>query len=179
LSYLSRMFRAARLEAALYQEVKQDKGAIFQALGIVILSSVAAGVGGSPKTEAGLEFILLGTLLGLASWFVWAYLIYFIGTRILPEPATVSDYGQLLRTIGFSSTPGIAHILGVLPDMTMAVFLVVSVWTLAAMVVAVRVALNYASALRAVAVCALGWLVQLAVFLLLSAFTGNPPAGPV
>ena len=121
--------------------------------------------------------ILLGTLLSLTSWFVWAFLIYFIGTRFLPESGTVADYGQLLRTIGFSSSPGIAHVLGVIPDTTQAVFLVVSVWTLVAMVVAVRVALSYSSSLRAATVCILGWLVQFLVFLLFSAFSGGPPAG--
>ena len=176
-SYLSRMIRAARLEAALYREVKEDRAAFAQAMGVVVLSSVAAGVGSSAKTNAGPELILLGTLLSLTSWFVWAFLIYFIGTRFLPESGTVADYGQLLRTIGFSSSPGIAHVLGVIPDTTQAVFLVVSVWTLVAMVVAVRVALSYSSSLRAATVCILGWLVQFVVFLLFTAFSGGPPAG--
>jgi hypothetical protein len=42
-----------------------------------------------------------------------------------------------------------------------------SVWMLAAMVVAVRQALDYRGTLRALSVCALGWLLQMIVFALL------------
>ena len=31
------------------------------------------------------------------------FLAYIIGTRLLPEPQTRADYGELLRTTGFSS----------------------------------------------------------------------------
>jgi hypothetical protein len=39
------MIRAAMLDTTVYEEVEQDKGAIGQAVVVVILSSVAAGVG--------------------------------------------------------------------------------------------------------------------------------------
>jgi len=48
------------------------------------------------------------------------------------------------------------------------------------MIIAVRVALNYTSTMRAVGVCAIGWLVQLFVLaLLMSLFGGSfvPGAG--
>ena len=40
-----RMIRAAKLEVTLYEEVEADKSALGQAMGVVILSSVAAGIG--------------------------------------------------------------------------------------------------------------------------------------
>jgi hypothetical protein len=177
-NYLDRMIRAARLDVNLYREVKEERQAFAQAMGLVILASVAAGVGASGKTGAGVGLILLGALFSLISWFVWAFLIYYIGTRFLPEPDTQGDYGQLLRTIGFSSAPGILNVLGVMPQVTVAVFFVVSVWSLVAMVVAVRVALNYSSSLRAAGVCAVGWILQLLVFVLFGSLFGKLPAGP-
>jgi hypothetical protein len=39
------MIRAAKLDATLYEEVEADKGAMGQAMAVVILSSVAAGIG--------------------------------------------------------------------------------------------------------------------------------------
>ena len=68
------------------------------------------------------------------------------------------DVPQLLRTIGFAATPGLFRVFGVLPALTIPVFALTAVWMLAAMVVAVRQALDFTSTLRALAVCILGWL---------------------
>ncbi len=46
-----------------------------------------------------------------------------------------------------------------MPGLHALVFLVTAVWMLVAMVIAVRQALDYQSTLRAVGVCAIGWLV--------------------
>jgi len=40
-----RIFRAAKLDANLYEEVEADKSALSQALIVVVLSSLAAGIG--------------------------------------------------------------------------------------------------------------------------------------
>lgn len=165
-SYLNRIIRAAKLDVSLYREVEADPGAILQAMGVVILASVAAGVGATPQTGAGLGLILLGSGSALASWFVWAFLTYFIGTRLLPEPQTRANYGQLLRTIGFASAPGIIRILGLIPGTTLFLFVASDIWMLVAMVIAVRVALNYSNTLRAVGVCAIGWLIATLIFVL-------------
>ena len=95
----------------------------------------------------------IGTAGALFSWFIWAALTYFIGTRILPEPTTRADIGELLRTTGFSSSPGLIRVLGLVPGFTAIVFLVSGVWMLTAMIIAVRQALDYQSTLRAVGVC--------------------------
>ena len=77
-----RMIRAAKLDIHLYEEVEADKQAMGQAMTVVILSSVAAGVG--TITSIGPLGFLLGTVAALVSWFVWAFLAYFIGTQIFP-----------------------------------------------------------------------------------------------
>ena len=46
-SITNRMIRAAKLDVTLYEEVEADMGAMGQAMGVVILSSVAAGIGTS------------------------------------------------------------------------------------------------------------------------------------
>jgi hypothetical protein len=116
----------------------------------------------------------LGTLSALLGWAVWAAITYFVGTRLLPEPQTKADYGELLRTIGFASAPGIIRILGIIPGLMGIVFLVAGVWMLVAMVIAVRQALDYHSTARAVGVCLIGWLVQLLILALIFAVTGVP-----
>src|SRR5206468_13093528 len=119
--------------------------------------------------------IALHAIAALAGWFIWAFLTYFIGTRILPEPQTSADLGQLLRTTGFSSSPGVLRILGVLPLIGGLMSLLVPVWMLAAMVVAVRQALDYRSTGRAFGVCFVGWAVYIIVSVMLVSLLGIRP----
>jgi hypothetical protein len=166
------MIRAARLDVSLYEEVEADKGALGQAVGVVVLSSIATGLGSVERT--GFGGLAGGTIAALTGWFVWAYLTYFIGTKLLPEPQTRADYGELLRTIGFSSSPGLIRILGVIPGLARIVFVVAAIWMLVAMVIAVRQALDYRSTLRAVGVCMIGWIVQGLILALLFSIFGGP-----
>ena len=164
-TFWDRIIRAAKLDAQLYEEVEADTGAMGQATGVVVLSSMAAGVGS--VGIGGLGGILVGTIAALIGWYVWAYLTYFIGTKFLPEPQTEADLGELLRTIGFSSSPGLIRVFGIIPGLAGPLFLVASIWMLVAMVIAVRQALDYESTSRAVGVCVIGWIVQLLILVLL------------
>lgn len=169
--FKNRIIRAAKLDPLLYEEVEADEGAMWQAMGVVVLSSVAAGVGSIASGRITLVF--LGTISALIGWYIWAYLTYFIGTKLLPEPQTESNPGELLRTIGFSSSPGLIRIFGIIPGLTGLIFWVAAFWMLVAMVIAVRQALDYQSTLRAVSVCAIGWVIQVSVLMLfLYAFGG-------
>jgi len=163
-SITDRMIRAAKLDVNLYEEVEADKGALGQAMGVVILSSVAAGIGTIGTT--GIKGLVLGTIVALVGWFIWAFMTYFIGTKLLPEPQTKADYGELLRTIGFSSSPGVLRVLGIIPILGATLNFIIGIWMLVAMVIAVRQALDYKSTWRAVGVCLIGWIVQMAIFAL-------------
>lgn len=138
---INRMMRAARLDAALYEEVEADQRAMKQAAVVVLLSGLAAGIGGLSK--AGPVSLVLGTGSAISGWLVWAFLAYVIGAKLFPEPTTKTDLGEMLRTIGFASSPGVVRAAGVIPGATDGVFLIAAVWMLAAMVVAVRQALDY------------------------------------
>ena len=170
-SFTDRMIRAAKLDVNLYEEVEADKSAMGQAMGVVILSSVAAGIG--TIGTIGLKGLVLGTIAALLGWFIWAFLTYFIGTKLLPEPQTKSDYGELLRTIGFSSSPGVLRVLGIIPLLGGILNLLTGIWMLVAMVIAVRQALDYKSTWRAAGVCLIGWIVQIAIFALLFGLVGG------
>jgi len=170
-SFKERIIRAAKLDVSLYEEVEADKGAMRQAMGVVVLSSIAAGIGSIGK--GGLGGILIGTIAALIGWYVWAYLTYLIGTKLLPGPQTKADAGELLRTIGFSSSPGLIRVLGIIPGVGGLVFLGASIWMLVAMVIAVRQALDYTSTLRAVGVCVIGWIIQMLILVLLFSILGG------
>jgi hypothetical protein len=157
-SFIQRVIGAAKLDVHIYEEVEADTTAMPQAMGVVALSSAAAGIGAiGQESNLGLFGGLLAALLG---WALWAGLTYFIGTRILPTSQTHADWGELLRTTGFAAAPGVLRILGIVPGLTGIVFFAAVVWMLAAFVVAVRQALDYTSTGRAVGVCLIGWLVN-------------------
>ena len=170
-SFKDRIIRAAKLDVNLYEEVEADKGAMGQAMGVVVLSSIAAGIGTIGR--GGFGGILIGTIAALIGWYVWAYLTYFVGTKLLPEPQTKTDPAELLRTIGFSSSPGLIRVLGIIPGLGSVVLLAASIWMLSAMVIAVRQALDYKSTLRAVGVCMIGWIIQTLILVLLFYILGG------
>ena len=156
--FTDRIVRASKLDVNLYEEVEADKSALTQAMGVVILSSLAAGLGSI--TSGGPTGVVMGTISALIGWLIWSYLTYIMGTKLLPTPETKADYRELLRTIGFSSSPGLIRILGIIPGLRGIVFLVAGIWMLVAMIIAVRQALDYQSTFRAVGVCIIGWIVQ-------------------
>jgi hypothetical protein len=173
LSFKDRMIGAAKLDAAVYEEVEADRGAMGQAMAVVVLSSLAAGIGS--MSTIGFRGLIVTTLMALVSWYIWAFLTFIVGTKLLPQPQTQADYGQLLRTIGFSSAPGILRVLGIIPFLSGILLVITSIWMLVAMVIAVRQALDYTSTWRAVGVCLIGWLIQSLAFWLLFSLTGAPP----
>lgn len=160
-TFSQRLIGAAKLNVHTYEEVEADTTAFGQAMIVVVLSSVAAGIGASGEGAPGL---LGGTIAALLAWFLWTWLTYLIGTRILPAPQTHADWGQLLRTTGFAAAPGILRVLGVVPLLMRPIFFITGVWMLAGFVIAVRQALDYTSTWRAVGVCLIGWLAYGAIF---------------
>jgi hypothetical protein len=166
-SLTERMLGAARLDAATYEEVEADQTATGQALLVVVAANLAAGIGAMRHMGPG--GLVVTTVVALVGWYVWAFVTYFVGTRWLPGPKTEADLGQLLRTLGFAATPGLIRVLGVVPGLGAPVAFVAALWMLAAMVVAVRQALDYDSTGRAIGVCLIGFVLYLVALFVLTA----------
>lgn len=173
-TFIQRLIGAATLDGHTYEEVEADRTATGQAGLVVLLSSLAAGFGSVGAGVFDVREIVIGTLGGVAGWVSWAALTYLIGTRLLPEPQTRANLGELLRTLAFAATPGLLRIVGAIPILRWPAFLVTAVWMLLAMVVAVRHALDYSSTARAVSVCVLGWALSLAVAAAIGIFFATP-----
>ncbi len=174
--FVERMIRAAKLDVQLYEEVEADRSAMGQAMGVVVLSSLAGGVGFMQGVDP--TGLLIGTGGSLVAWFIWSFMTYVIGTKLLPEPQTHVTYGQLLRTVGFSSAPGIIRFLGIIPGLGTIVNLLAGGWMLVTMIIAVRQALDYRSTYRAIGVCLIGWVI-LGILLAIILKMGETPPPPV
>ena len=155
-SMVERMIRASRLNVHIFEEVEADTSATKQALLVVAIVALATGIASLGTT--GLSGLFVGVVIAIAGWAFWAWIVYFIGTKILPSHSTHADWGQLARTLGFAQSPGIFRVLGLVPVVGIFIFLAASIWMLVAMVVAVRQALDYTSTWRAIAVVLLGFI---------------------
>ena len=153
-TFLQRLIGAAALDATIYEEVESDPGATAQAMAVVVLSSMAMGIGARGLGGNASTMALFG-VIALVTWAAWALLMFEIGTRLLPGRQTRSNPYELLRTLGFAATPGFAAVLASVPEVT-TVLVGTWLWMMAAMVVAVRQALDYEHTSRAVAVVLLG-----------------------
>lgn len=183
---LDRMFRAAKLDSSLYEEVEKDTKATNQAVLVVVIASICSGIGAAiaGQMTGGLSGLILGLVMGVVSalvgWFVWSFITYFIGTKLFKGPQTEATYGQLLRCIGFSDTPQILGILTFIPVLGWAISLLAAVWSLVAMVIGVRQALDFSTG-RAVATCIVGFIVLVIILALVAWLTGGlfapPPTG--
>lgn len=163
--FLRRVVGAAMLDPAIFEEIEADHSATPQALLVVVLASLAAGIGARGTSGAGpaLKFFAIGAILSVASWAVFAVLTYTIGTSLAPATDTRADVPELLRTLGFAAAPGLLQAFAIFSGVTIPVFAAAILWTLAASVIAVRQALDYTSTKRAVAVCGLAWLLSLLI----------------
>ena len=150
-----RLLGAAMLDAGMYEGIEADRKTTRQAMAVVLLSSLAAGIGSSDWLGTRIVTSVAVSALAVVMWSAWAMLVFQIGTRVLPGPETEADWGQLLRTTGFAAAPGLLQVFGVISPIRVPVFALATIWMFAAMVVGVRHALDYQSAGRAIAVCAL------------------------
>jgi hypothetical protein len=166
---------ASVLDVDTYEEVEADRSATTQALIVVVASSLAGGIGSAGFSGAGapvVQRVFFWSAVSLIAWAAWALLVFEIGGRLLPEPETRVDVGELMRTIGFSAAPGMLRVLGIVPVLAAPVFALTTLWMLIAMIVAVRQALDYRSTARAIGVCTLGLAFALIVAFVFGFFFG-------
>jgi hypothetical protein len=139
-SIIDRMIRAAKLEPHVYEEVEHDQSATGQAMLVVVLGVIAAGIG---ALGGGLGLFLGWAVVALIGWAVYAYVAYWVGTKIFKGPQTEATWGELLRTLGFASSPRVLLILGIIPVVGALIWLPVFVWWVIATVIAIRQALDF------------------------------------
>ena len=172
MNYLEKLYRAVILDSELYEEVEADKSLTRQALMTVALVAIIEGIFSLGAQDQGLFLGLSQAIFGsVTRWVIWAFFIAFVGTRILPEPETESNTGELLRTLGFAYAPGVFYVFASLPVIGSIVQLLVPLWQLAAMVIAVRQALDFSSTTRAIGVCVVAFFLMVLTLELFIMFT--------
>ena len=168
--FLNRIYRSIKIDPGVFDEVQKDKNATVAAGVVVVLSSLAAGVAAS---HLGAVNFYLAPALSLITWFVWAYIVYFVGVKLFPDSKTKTTHQALLRSIGFSSAPGMIRVLGFNENLMTVMFIGSAFWMIACMVVAVKQTLNYKSLWKALGVVVIAWFIQAFALVSILALTKN------
>ena len=172
---LRRMIGAAMLNGSVYEEIKADRGALAQAIAIVVLVTICGIVGDVLGSVIGDEeqsiqlvgAVLKGVLSGLLSWALWVTLLYFVGAVMLKTDNTDTNWSELGRVVGFAYTPGLLFLFSFLQGIGGVLGFIARIWILVAVVIGVRHALDYGNAERAILVsfiagiiAAIPWLIM-------------------
>jgi hypothetical protein len=157
MTFADRVKGVLLLDARTYEEIEADKTANGQALLVVIAASLAAGLGAG--IQLGVIGLLRETLGALVGWVMWAAVTWVIGAKLLPEPQTRTDMGELLRVIGYAYAPQLFAFFVFVPFIGVIISTIVAFWVLAATILAVRQALDYEKTWRAATVVLIGWLI--------------------
>ena len=147
-----RMVGAMTANEATFEEIERDPGALGQAVGVIVIASVAALIGNIFRGGGGIGSLIV-TLIGYA---IWAAVVVLVGTKLMPEPGTKADFQEAFRVVGFAAAPGVFHVIAIIPFLGPLLSFFIWLWSLVVMVIAVRVVLDYTSTARAVVVCIIG-----------------------
>lgn len=162
---VERMQGAAMLRVATYEEVEHDHTATGQAATVVAIAAVAQAIGSIGQGGPGVVSALFGQLFG---WAIWAGLTYLVGTRLFGGTA---DWGELLRTVGFSQAPLVLAVLGFIPLLGGFIRFALAIWVAVAGVIAVRQALDISTG-KAVATVLIAILPLLVIMAVLGSILG-------
>ena len=145
-----------------------------QSVIVVLAVTAAGGFAAMGVGLVGVAGFVTGAIMMLGGWLLWVSLIATIGTTALAEPQTRSSARELLRTMGFAAAPGVFLAFAAMRAVAPLVIAVVSIWMIAAAVVAVRQALDYRSTGRAIAVCALSWALSAGLLIAIGLLFARP-----
>lgn len=148
------------LDAGTFEDIEADRGSAMQSVLVLLAACLAGGFGSMGLGLIGPIGFATGAIVTLGGWLVWVSVIAVLGTTALAEPQTKSDLRELLRTLGFAAAPGVFLAFAAMSAIAPFVLVGVSIWMVAAAVLAVRQALDYRGTARAIAVCVIAWLLS-------------------
>ena len=138
-SIINRMLGAALLEPEPYQEAALTPSVKTQAVLVVIVTSIAVGLGGLGAGPVG---FVVAAIAGLAGWGVYAFVAYRVAIARFQVPPSVTIWGSTWRVLALASTPRLFLIFTLVPGIGFLVGLAVHAWLLIATVSALRPALD-------------------------------------
>ena len=171
---INRVVKAAMLDTEFYKEAEADTTLTQEALMVVILVSVAGAVGSfiggliGGNIGSALLALVVSVITGVATYYIWAYVTFFVGTQLFNATA---DAGELLRVLGYASGPRALSILSFIPCVGGLAALVGGIWSLVAGFIGVKEALDLDTTKTLITVV-IGWVIVAVITLAISAVMG-------
>ncbi len=173
-SMIANVRRAMSLDRSFYQEVAYNERYSQEALMVVIVASVLTGIGSFLGAVLGGNFLgaliglIVGVIMAVAGYYIWAYIVQFVGKAMFQGQATAP---QLLRTLGYAYGPTALAVLSFVPCIGPLIAFVGSLWSLVCGFFAVRETHKLSDG-QAIITVVVGWLVVLLISLVVGAVFG-------
>lgn len=155
------MFRAAKLDGSLFEEIINDPSTYAQSIWVVAILAMATGYGMFGR--AGVTAVNSCLVTTFFAWYFWAFSLYFVSTYLFRNSITKTDRKTIIRVVAFASAPGIFRLLGVIPQTSGILFIVTSLWIIAASVVGIKIAFKISHTGLAIFICTSTWLLSFIV----------------
>lgn len=166
-SFGTTLRNALVLNANFYENARNTPKNHRLARRIVILAAISRALGSAVIlliNRATLPWLVIAvTINGLSvvgGYYFWSLTILKIGQWLKPNSL---NYGELLIPIGFAYAPQALNFLTLIPLLGAPIERVLAIWSLLAVIVAVRQGLDISTS-RAALICLVGWpLIQVAI----------------
>ena len=163
MTFGERVVGALKLDANTFEDIERDPTAMGQAVAIIALAALAGSLGA--LWRLGFGSMLFSVCASLVGYLLWSVVVWAVGTKVMPDPATKADFAETFRTIAFAASPGLIGVITIVPLLGSVLYFlltpVIMIWSLIAMVVAVRQVLDYTETFKAVIVVLIGFAVYI------------------
>jgi hypothetical protein len=168
-SFQDRAIGAVRGQASTFAEVRNDPTAMNQAALIVLASGIAraASLVLSPFVLFGPVVAIGAVVTAVLGWAVGSFVLWAVGTKVIPGRITSVDVPTVLRTTGFAYVPMVAMALAFVPVLGSLIGLAAGLWCLYLIVLATREIFDYPDLVKAaIAVIAAAIVTAVAIMIL-------------
>jgi hypothetical protein len=169
-----RMQRAIVLDQPFFEQVVADASLQGQSVWAVAIYAMATAFG--TFSMIGGAAVNIGLITTILAWYIWAFSVFYFGTRLLGPMTDGADRKTIMRVIAFASAPGVIRLLGILPKTTMIILAASSIWILIAAVMGLKKVFTQTTTVKITMICVGTWcagtLFQLIVLVVLLAVFG-------
>lgn len=170
---IERILGVLRLDSQTFEDIEHDPSALTQAVLVVLAVALAGAISGLLSSiigEGQTFFAIIGPIVGaFVGWFLWALVVTLVGTVAFKGQA---DLNEMLRVTGFAYAPQLLNLLGFIPCLGALVTLVGWIWSLVAMVIAIRQGLDVDNT-TAIVTAVIGWIVVVVINIVIFAVFGG------
>jgi hypothetical protein len=133
---LLRMLGVIKLDPTSFEEIAADPSSYGHSIWAMAIFAVATAFGFFGMVGAtAVNIALIATML---AWYAWAFSVFYIGTHFFRADKLNVDRKTVLRVVAFACAPGIIRLFGIIPQSTIILLIVTSVWILTAAVLGLK-----------------------------------------